>query len=261
MVTKAQIEKGTTTSFLEEDSVPMEHYMKVEKAYSTADARVQQLLQVNATQSHEIQKLQLLVHKLEDENKALKKQLGMPNGESLTASSDDNVFTTKDDSDEDDHVDIADITPYEAPGSLLRNRTAQPSLHGQTEVVDANRTKKVNPYDNVRESQAEPGEERRYLNVGEMREHERMSSSDSPFDEQLDQEAVKLINEGDILVNQITKGYPQPSQEDVVRCTEQITKKIQELLLAAQAGRHSWLVYEPSKLLVEIKSRKILLNL
>ena len=67
--------------------------------------------------------------------------------------------------------------------------------------------------------------------------------ADSPFDEQLDQEAVKLINEGDILVNQITKGYPQPSQEDVVRCTEQITKKIQELLLAAQAGRHSWLVY------------------
>ena len=71
------------------------------------------------------------------------------------------------------------------------------------------------------------------------------TSADSPFDEQLDQEAVKLINEGDILVNQITKGYPQPSQENVVRCTEQITKKIQELLLAAQAGRHSWLVYEP----------------
>lgn len=83
---------------------------------------------------------------------------------------------TQDDSDEDDHVDIADITPYEAPGSLLRNRTAQPSLHGQTDVEDANRTKKVNPYDNVRESQAEQGEERRYLNVGEMREHERMSS-------------------------------------------------------------------------------------
>ena len=37
----------------------------------------------------------LKVHKLEDENKALKKQLGMPNGESLTASSDDNVFTAK----------------------------------------------------------------------------------------------------------------------------------------------------------------------
>ena len=73
-------------------------------------------------------------------------------------------------------MDIADITPYEAPGSLLRNRSAQPSLHGQTEVVDANRTKRVNPYDNVRESQAEPGEERRYLNIGEMREHERMSS-------------------------------------------------------------------------------------
>ena len=73
-------------------------------------------------------------------------------------------------------MDIDDITPYEDPGSLLRKRTAQPSLHGQTEVEDANRTKKVNPYDNVRDSQVEQGEERRYLNVGEMREHERMSS-------------------------------------------------------------------------------------
>ena len=66
------------------------------------------------------------------------------------------------------------------------------------------------------------------------------STADSPFDEQLDREAVKLINAVDDLVNQATKESRQPSQEDVVRCTEQITKKIQELLLSAQAGRHSW---------------------
>ena len=65
---------------------------------------------------------------------------------------------------------------------------------------------------------------------------------DSPFDEQLDQAAVKLIHAVDDLVNEARKDSRQPSQEDVVRCTEQITKKIQELLLAAQAGRHSWLV-------------------
>ena len=35
------------------------------------------------------------VHKLEDENRALKNQLGIPNGDSLTAISDDNVFTPK----------------------------------------------------------------------------------------------------------------------------------------------------------------------
>lgn len=63
---------------------------------------------------------------------------------------------------------------------------------------------------------------------------------DSPFDEQLDQAAVKLIHAVDDLVNEARKDSRQPSQEDVVRCTEQITKKIQELLLAAQAGRHSW---------------------
>lgn len=239
ITTKVQIEKGTTTSFLEEDSVPTERYMKVEKALATANARVQQLLQVNANQSHEIQTLQVMVHKLEDENKALKNQLGIPNGGSLTAISDDNVFTPKEESDEEDHVDIDDITPYEAPGSLLRNRSTQRTPAGQSDIADANKSKKVNPYDNVRDSGEEPEEERRYLNVEEMREHERMSSSDSPFDEQLDREAVKLIHAVDDLVNQATKDSRQPSQEDVVRCTEQITKKIQELLLSAQAGRHS----------------------
>ena len=65
--------------------------------------------------------------------------------------------------------------------------------------------------------------------------------ADSPFDEQLDREAEKLIHAVDDLVNEATKDSKQhPSQEDVVRCTEQITKKIQELLLSAQAGRHSW---------------------
>ena len=65
--------------------------------------------------------------------------------------------------------------------------------------------------------------------------------ADSPFDEQLDREAEKLIHAVDDLVHEATKDVrQQPSQEDVVRCTEQITKKIQELLLSAQAGRHSW---------------------
>ena len=64
--------------------------------------------------------------------------------------------------------------------------------------------------------------------------------ADSPFDEQMDQEAEKLIHAADDLVNKAKQESKQPSQEDVVRCTEQITKKIQELLLSAQAGRHSW---------------------
>jgi len=233
LTTKVQIEKGTTTSFLAEDSVPIERYVAVENALSTANARVQQLLQVNANQSHEIQNLQATVHKLEGENKSLRSQLGILNG------SDDNVFSPPaypDASDEEDLVEIEDIEPYASPGSIL-NRPTQPPAPGQTHTGDASRTKSVNPYDNVTDS---PDEERRYLNVEEMREHERMSSSDSPFDEQLDREAEKLIHAVDDLVNEATKdARQQPSQEDVVRCTEQITKKIQELLLSAQAGRHS----------------------
>jgi len=44
--------------------VSMEHYVKVENSLATANARVQQLLQVNANQSHEIQNLQLMVRSL-----------------------------------------------------------------------------------------------------------------------------------------------------------------------------------------------------
>ncbi|KAL9980725.1 hypothetical protein ACROYT_G009355 [Oculina patagonica] len=213
MTTKVQIEKGTTTSFLAEDSVSMERYLAVESALSTAN-----------------------VHKLEDENKNLRSQLGILNG------SDDNVFSPaafQDASDEDDLEDIGNIEPYAAPGSLL-NRQTQPTTLGQSHTGDASRSKVVNPYDNVTDSPDEPDEEHRYLNVKEMREHERMSSSDSPFDEQWDREAEKLIHAVDDLVHEATKDIRlQPSQEDVVRCTEQITKKIQELLLSAQAGRHS----------------------
>ena len=75
-------------------------------------------------------------------------------------------------SDEEDLVEIEDIEPYAAPGSIL-NRPSQPTSPGQTHTGDASRTKSVNPYDNVTDS---PDEERRYLNVEEMREHERMSS-------------------------------------------------------------------------------------
>lgn len=75
-------------------------------------------------------------------------------------------------SDEEDLVEIEDIEPYAAPGSIL-NRPSQPTAPGQTHTGDASRTKSVNPYDNVTDS---PDEERRYLNVEEMREHERMSS-------------------------------------------------------------------------------------
>ena len=78
-------------------------------------------------------------------------------------------------SDEEDLVEIDDIAPYAAPGSIL-NRPTQPTSLGQSHTGDVSRTKSVNPYDNVTDSPDDPDEERRYLNVEEMREHERMSS-------------------------------------------------------------------------------------
>ena len=81
-------------------------------------------------------------------------------------------FLLQEESDEDDHVDIDDITPYDDPGSLLRNRPTHPTPVGQSQ----GRRKPLNPYDNVTDSPEEQEEERKYLNVEEMRGHERMSS-------------------------------------------------------------------------------------
>lgn len=72
-------------------------------------------------------------------------------------------------------MDIENIEPYASPGSLL-NRSSQPTTLGQSHTGDIRGSKTVNPYDNVTDSPEEPDEERRYLNVEEMREHERMSS-------------------------------------------------------------------------------------
>lgn len=83
-------------------------------------------------------------------------------------------------SDEEDHVDIENIEPYASPGSLL-NRTTQQTPLGQPQAGEMTKTKKVNPYDNVTESPDDPDGERRYLNIEEMREHERMSSCECFF--------------------------------------------------------------------------------
>ncbi len=54
--------------------------------------------------------------------------------------------------------------------------------------------------------------------------------------QELEDEARRIMIEADSLIN---LSQPRLTKEEVVLCTEQITKRIQELLLAAQAGKHS----------------------
>ena len=54
--------------------------------------------------------------------------------------------------------------------------------------------------------------------------------------QELEDEARRIMVEADSL---ISHSQPRITKEEVVICTEQITKRIQELLLAAQAGKHS----------------------
>ena len=54
--------------------------------------------------------------------------------------------------------------------------------------------------------------------------------------QEIEDEASRIMSEADSLIN---LSQPRLTKEEVVLCTEQITKRIQELLLAAQAGRHN----------------------
>ena len=54
--------------------------------------------------------------------------------------------------------------------------------------------------------------------------------------QEIEDEASRIMSEADSLIN---LSQPRLTKEEVVLCTEQITQRIQELLLAAQAGRHN----------------------
>ncbi|XP_032241813.2 ARF GTPase-activating protein GIT2 [Nematostella vectensis] len=255
----SSIEKGTSTSFVLEDTVPMENYLELKRALATAEARIQQLLQVNASMSQGIQELQSVVQKLREDKLILQRQLGvaddLPEADSVFDSltsphTYDNAhqysnadillslenampqipLAPNEDDDDDDHVDIDEITPYACPGALLKKNASQAQTPAMEQRSDQSPGgKKPNPYDNVPNEDVDDEEAPR-INASEGRRE--------PTDSQIDEEAERLIHEAEDMVSAAAREF-EPSQEDVVRCTEQITKKIQELLLSAQAGRHS----------------------
>ncbi|XP_031561938.1 ARF GTPase-activating protein GIT2-like [Actinia tenebrosa] len=240
--TKGSTEKSTSTSFVLEDTIPTENYLELKCALASAEARIQQLLQVNASMNQGIQELQSVVQRLRIDKYNLQKQLGIEeeqmsdsvfsfengpheymNAEMLRM----NNMAAGDDEDDDDHVDIDEITPYASPGELLKNRAKQnQSALGTSQMYGEIKKKKVNPYDNVPdEEEPDRGEDEKAYKNG-------------LSDQQIDEEAERVLSEAEGIVQAAAREF-EPSQEDVVRCTEQITKKIQELLLAAQAGKHS----------------------
>ncbi|KXJ27899.1 ARF GTPase-activating protein GIT2 [Exaiptasia diaphana] len=242
---KRSTEKSTSTSFVLEDTIPMENYLELKRVLASAEARIQQLLQVNASMSQGIQELQAVVQSLRRDKYNLQKQLGLDD-----KSLEDNVFSfdtgheyinadilrtmtntnTADDDDDEDHVDINDITPYACPGELMKKKGQGHNLPvGTSHSPNDSKGKKVNPYDNVPDEEPEKSEdERPFVH----------NDKNGLSDNQIDEEAERVLSEAEGIVQAAAREF-EPSQEDVVRCTEQITKKIQELLLAAQAGRHS----------------------
>ena len=162
----------------------------------------------------------------------------------------------EDEDSEDEFVDLSEIKSYEDPGALFRK--SQP-LEAAT-----NDTSFTNVYDNLPNSPPKSNDDDSYLHVDE----ENISDSDGRssrtkkkvsagvlcrktnserherfalyfleyMKQELEDEARRIMVEADSL---ISHSQPRITKEEVVICTEQITKRIQELLLAAQAGKHS----------------------
>ena len=59
-------------------------------------------------------------------------------------------------------MDLDQIAPYAAPGSLMQNRPSQPL----PQTTEQRKKKSANPYDNVADRRDE--EEHRYLNIDEI---------------------------------------------------------------------------------------------
>lgn len=78
-------------------------------------------------------------------------------------------ITTADEEDDDDHVDISEITPYASPGELLKNMPKQnQGPLGGTQVADSTKGKTANPYDNVPDEEPDRSEDEKAYKNGEI---------------------------------------------------------------------------------------------
>ncbi|XP_078582988.1 ARF GTPase-activating protein GIT2-like isoform X2 [Branchiostoma floridae x Branchiostoma japonicum] len=234
---KGQRAESMASSDLSDGPITLEEYLQVKKALAASDARVQQLIQVKQQQQQEISLLQSMVQKLMQENANLRTQVA-----SAQAAANKQEGNT-----ENNNNSGSSRSGRDRPISMFETRAAPKELSAWKEMDKLPSTEDL--------VAGMPSSIQRDIGVagaGPQDDSKDKQASDAasdydnnPQDEQERQQEV----------NTTTGAEPVslPSQDDVVRKTEQITKNIQELLRSAQESKHDSFIACSEKILTAVR--------
>ncbi|XP_066266106.1 ARF GTPase-activating protein GIT2-like isoform X1 [Branchiostoma lanceolatum] len=262
---KGQRAESMASSDLSDGPITLEEYLQVKKALAASDARVQQLVQLKQQQQQEISLLQSMVQKLMQENANLRTQVASAQ-----------VAANKQEGNAENNNSASSRSGRDRPISMFEPRAAPKELSAWKEMGKLPSTE-----DLVAGMPSSIQRDMGVAGAGAQDDSKDKQASDAasdydnnPQDEQERQQGVEGGGEGDNPdplgeaptpsdkeggeerkeVN-TTGAEPGslPSQDDVVRKTEQITKNIQELLRSAQESKHDSFIACSEKILTAVK--------
>ncbi|XP_035662638.1 ARF GTPase-activating protein GIT2-like isoform X2 [Branchiostoma floridae] len=233
---KGQRAESMASSDLSDGPITLEEYLQVKKALAASDARVQQLIQVKQQQQQEISLLQSMVQKLMQENANLRTQVASAqaaaNKQEGNAENNNNSGSSR--------------SGRDRPISMFETRAAPKELSAWKEMDKLPSTEDL--------VAGMPSSIQRDIGVagaGPQDDSKDKQASDAasdydnnPQDEQERQQEVNTTGAEPVSL---------PSQDDVVRKTEQITKNIQELLRSAQESKHDSFIACSEKILTAVR--------
>ncbi|XP_065054420.1 ARF GTPase-activating protein GIT2-like [Rhopilema esculentum] len=234
--------------------VSIEEYNGLKKQYNDAEERASHFQKLNDTLNQEVNLLRSMVQKLMQENASLRTQVNQAETDrdnvekqmiEMQGKLNEMVMSSKPEDTDSDHVRIDSISPHPNPGvfsSFIDESTTPP-------LANSSDTKIQNPYDNISYIDSTPSTPYAKPNKqgASRKDRSTLSSSTSqrsnghnysPQDyPESSEDSTAFITEDE--TPQSPQAEDLPTQESIVEATEQITKKIQELLLAAQSAQHT----------------------
>ncbi|XP_033828564.1 ARF GTPase-activating protein GIT2a isoform X2 [Periophthalmus magnuspinnatus] len=233
MPTSKEDRTKSLDSDLSDGPITMQEYMDVKNALTLSEAKIQQLMKANSNLSDELRLMQKKLQSLQTENSSLRRQ--------------------------------ASPSQYQSPSSSEHPDPSSPSAHKRRQSSRASRPMSMYETGSGLKPYIPKGEmpypEETLLTLQPFTPHaskldKQMSMPESDYDNAFndsEMDDMSLCRRGRLR----SSGWPGegssipefddvemetdptlPSTEDVIRKTEQITKNIQELLRAAQDGKH-----------------------
>ncbi|XP_046840388.1 ARF GTPase-activating protein GIT2-like [Xenia sp. Carnegie-2017] len=228
------------------DFVPIAQYKKLQKSFFESQERVNELSREKEDLQNEVNVLKAVVQTLKEEisNQDVFSSQHRHSMFGIQHVSDDMITTNgheskvgDDEDSEDDMVELSEIKSYESPRALLEKPREKADSDSSAKCYDNLPTTPPKSVDSETSIQGE--------------EEKPLLDSEDFSKEELEKEATRIMIEADSLIN---LSQPRLTKEEVVLCTEQITKRIQELLLAAQAGKHNSFIPCSNNILFAVKN-------